>query len=163
MHLTTTPAVQRRWGLTAAVLATVVTTASLSWLAIAKHHGGDQVVSKDVAVSTLALPTTMTSNGPSDVEAFTLRLRPGASVPWHEHAGYILAAVTEGTMTMYDADGTSCTRSTYGPGESVVERPGMLHTTKNEGRRDLVYLVFSMHPKGSDLSTRLPRPADCHH
>jgi len=154
---------QRRWGLAVGVAATVAVTGALSFMAVVNHGGGEKASSKDLAVATMADAASYKSTGPADVEVFTIRLRPGGAIRWHSHPGFVSVAVISGTATFYEAEGTSCVRKTYKPGQAVVEAPGLIHTTKNEGKRDLEYLVYSMHPKGTNLGIPQPRPADCHH
>jgi quercetin dioxygenase-like cupin family protein len=157
------PATRRGWGLRLAVVATVVVTGTLSWLAFVANRGADAIASKDVATTSMHMPASFAATGDSDVEIFTLRLRPGASVGWHSHSITVLISVTKGTASMYEAEGSSCVRKTFHAGETGAEAPGVVHTTRNDTKRDLEYVVFALHPKGSPLSMPQPRPVDCHH
>ena len=183
---------QRRWGLAVGVAATVAVTGALSFMAVV-NHGGEKASSKDIAVATMTDAASYKSNGPADVvlevggrlrAAENERVRrlfaedrlPAADPLLATVAGkraYLCMDAAKAHLdgawhdikvaTFYEAEGTSCVRKTYKAGQAVVEAPGLLHTTKNEGKRDLEYLVYSMHPKGTDLGIPQPRPADCHH
>jgi quercetin dioxygenase-like cupin family protein len=162
-HLSEGPVVGRRWGLKAAVVATVILTSSLSWMAAKKHSDAAKLSGEVLANATLPSATQFRTADDAQVQVFKLTIHPGGTGGWHSHSGPVLVSVTQGTATFYEAHGSSCARRTIDHGHAYVEQPGVIHTTRNEGKRDLVIHGVSLRPKGSPPGTWQPRPADCHH
>ena len=159
---TDAPAAPRRRGLKAAVAATLAVTGSFTFLAATKSSPpAPDVTAKTLAASTTAADMDLSTKGPSDVEMFTLTVRPGGGSHWHSHRGPVLVSVTQGTLTVYRANGASCTKHTYKPGQAALETPGVVHITRNEAKVPLLLHVVSILPKGSDPGTPERRPADC--
>lgn len=150
-------------GLKAAVVTTVVVTGSLSWMAASKHADAAKLSGEVVANTTLPAGTQLHAPENAEVQVFKLTIHPGGSGGWHSHSGPVLVNVTQGTASFYEAHGSSCTRRTIDHGQAFVEQPGVIHTTRNEGKRDLVIHGVSFRPKGSQPGTWQARPADCHH
>jgi quercetin dioxygenase-like cupin family protein len=160
---TEAPKAESRWGLKAAVAATVIVTGSLSWMAASKHSGADAVSGELLAKAALPSATEFRAPNNSEVQMFKLTIRPGGSGGWHSHSGPVLVTVTQGTASWYEAQGASCTRRTVKQGQATVEPPGVIHNTRNEGKRDLIIHGVSMRPHGSQPATPQLRPADCPH
>lgn len=162
MNFTATTKAERRWGLTAAIVATVVVTGSLSAMAAAKRSG-ENVSGEMLAKAALAEATQVHSSPDSEIQMFKLTIEPGGSGGWHSHPGHVIVTVTQGTATFYEAAGTSCVRKTYKTGEAAVEAPGVVHVTRNETKRDLVIHGVNIRPKGTKPGVWEFRPRDCHH
>jgi quercetin dioxygenase-like cupin family protein len=162
-HLTEAPRSGRRWGLTAAAAATVVATGSLSLMAAHKHSDAAKLSGEVLAKATLPSSTQLHTPPDAEVQVFKLTIHPGGTGGWHSHSGPVIVSVTQGTATFYEAHGSSCTRRTIPRGQATVEQPGVIHTTRNEGKRDLVIHGVSIRPKGSQPGTWQTRPANCHH
>src|SRR5260370_530155 len=94
--------------------------------------GAPDVGPKPLAASTTAADMDLSTKGPSDVEMFTLTVRPGGGSHWHSHRGPVLVSVTQGTLTVYSADGASCTKHTYKPGQAVPQTPRLPPITPNQ-------------------------------
>lgn len=154
---------ERRWGLKLAVVATVVATGSLSLLAAHKRSDAKKLSGELLAKATLPTATQIQAPADAEVQVFKLTIHPGGTGGWHSHSGPVIVNVTQGTATFYEAHGRSCTKRTIDKGKAFVEQPGVIHTTRNEGKRDLVIHGVSIRPKGSQPGTWQLRPADCHH
>jgi quercetin dioxygenase-like cupin family protein len=150
-------------GLKAAVVTTVVITGSLSWMAARKHSDAAKLSGEVVADTKLPAGTQLHVPENTEVQVFKLTVHPGGSGGWHSHSGPVLVNVTQGSASFYEAHGSSCTRRTIDHGQAFVEQPGVIHTTRNEGKRDLVIHGVSFRPKGSQPGTWQARPANCHH
>ena len=157
------PEVGRRWGLKAAIVATVVVTGSVSWMAATKHSDAAKLSGEVLANATLPSATQFHTTDDAQVQVFKLTIHPGGSGGWHSHSGPVLVTVSQGTATFYEAHGSSCTRRTIDHGQAFVEQPGVVHTTRNEGKRDLVIHGVSLRPEGSQPGTWQARPVNCHH
>ena len=96
-------------------------------------------------------------------------VEPGASIPPHEHPGTQIATILSGELTYTVLTGTvGVTRFQMGspapsaaegairagettllrPGDSVVERPGALHTARNDGDEPVVILLATLFRAG---------------
>src|SRR4051812_22697338 len=150
-------------GLKAAIAATVIVTGSLSWMAARKHSDAAKLSGEVLANTRLASATEFHAADDAHVQVFKLTIHPGGTGGWHSHSGPVLVNVTQGTATFYEAHSSSCIRRTIEHGQAFVEQPGVIHTTRNEGKRDLVIHGVSLRPKGSQPGTWQTRPADCHH
>ena len=91
-----------------------------------------------------------------------LTLAPGASMFAHTHPGQLVVAVESGTLvyTVLSGAGTSVraatgtpiaeevippgTETTFGPGEFLVEPPGVAHTYRNPGNEPVVLLISAL-------------------
>lgn len=162
-HLSESPRVGRRWGLLAAAVATVVLTGSLSWMAARRHSDAAKLSGEVLANATLPSATQLHAVDDAQVQVFKLTIHPGGTGGWHSHSGPVLVDVQQGAATFYEAHGNSCTRRTIDRGHAFVEQPGVIHTTRNEGKRDLVIYGVSLRPHGSQPGTWQDRPVNCHH
>ena len=150
-------------GLKSAVVATVIVTGSLSWMAAKKHADAAKLSGEVVANTKLPEGTQLHVPENAEVQVFKLTIHPGGTAGWHTHSGPVLVNVTQGTASFYEAHGSSCTRRTIDHGEAFVEQPGVIHTTRNEGKRDLIIHGVSFRPKGSQPGIWQTRPVGCHH
>jgi quercetin dioxygenase-like cupin family protein len=91
-----------------------------------------------------------------------LTLAPGASMFAHTHPGQLVVAIESGTLvyTVLSGDGASVraaagtpiaeevippgTEATFGPGEFLVEPPGVAHTYHNPGEEPVVMLISAL-------------------
>src|SRR5215211_7909631 len=91
-----------------------------------------------------------------------LTLAPGASMFAHTHPGQLVVAVESGALayTVLSGAGTSVraaagtpiaeevippwTETTFGPGEFLVEPPGVAHTYRNPGNEPVVLLISAL-------------------
>jgi quercetin dioxygenase-like cupin family protein len=154
---------RRNLGFKTAVVATVVVTGSLSWMAARKHADAAKLSGEVVAETKLPAGPQLHVPDNAEVQVFKLTIHPGGTGGWHSHSGPILVNVTQGTASFYEAHGSSCTLKTIDHGQAFVEQPGVIHTTRNEGKRDLVIHGVSFRPKGSQPGTWQARPVNCHH
>jgi quercetin dioxygenase-like cupin family protein len=162
MLFTESPKSERRWGLKVAVVATVVATASLSFMAANKRSDAKKLSGELLAKATLPQPTNIAAPDDAEVQIFKLTIHPGGSGGWHSHSGTVLVNVTHGTASFYEARGDSCIKKSVEKGKSIVEQPGVIHETRNEGKRDLVIHGVSIRPKGTQPGTWQLRPSNCH-
>src|SRR4051794_15442978 len=95
--------VERRRGLKAAVLATVVVTGSLSWMAARKHADAAKLSGELLAKATLPDSTQFRAPDDAEVQVFKLTIHPGGTGGWHSHPGQVIVNVTQGAATFYEA------------------------------------------------------------
>lgn len=119
------------------------------------------VSAESLVQSTLRGTVHVDANGPSDVAISRLTIKPAQSTVWHSHSTSVVVAVKQGMAAVYRADEAGCTREQHIAGDAFVEHRAQVHAVRNEGSGKLVLYVFSIVPKGSAVSTKEPRPANC--
>ncbi len=96
------------------------------------------------------------------LQLYRVTIAPGAVVPPHIHAGQLIVAIESGTAayTILDEEGesgrgqfgtptatdviTAGTEVMLGPGEWILEEPGIVHTVRNPGDEPLVLFVSAL-------------------
>lgn len=99
-------------------------------------------------------PTTLHRSTFEDAHRFgvhqlVLDFAPGAWTPLHAHGGVGYVTVIEGEMTVREND----TETTYRPGETWVEHPGMFAEVGNAGEAEARILVTFLLPEDALLTT----------
>ena len=109
------------------------------------------------------LGSTLTTEVPNKrLQLMRLTLAPGASMFAHTHPGQLVVAIESGTLayTVLSGAGASVraavgtpiaeeaippgTETTFGPGEFLVEPPGVAHTYRNPGNEPVVLLISAL-------------------
>jgi quercetin dioxygenase-like cupin family protein len=143
--------------------------AALTALALAVA-GGASLVQADPgqsfaveAVAQAAIPdgVEIATRGASDAGIVRITVAPGGDGGWHSHSGPVLVTVTKGTATFYDGDDPDCTPHQLGQGQGLVEHPGHVHLTTNEGSEPLELYAVSVVPAGADVSLPAEDPGTC--
>jgi quercetin dioxygenase-like cupin family protein len=101
------------------------------------------------------------TKGSSDLEVLEVRIAPGGTFGWHSHPGPSLVIVKSGTATLYHGDDPTCTPHVVPAGSGFVDNGGVVHTVRNEGSVDLVNIVSSLIPAGSNRRIDEPDPGNC--
>lgn len=117
---------------------------------------------KLVSAATIPTPMDVHTTGTSDVEVARLAIPPGTDAGWHEHRGYVLVTVLEGTATFYDSGDPECKPHRYHAGDGLMESPGHPHITRNEGPEPLVLYVVAITPHGRGSDIAEPASPACH-
>jgi quercetin dioxygenase-like cupin family protein len=101
------------------------------------------------------------TKGSSDVEVLEVKIAPGGSFGWHSHPGPSMVIVKSGTATFYSGDDPTCTPHRVQAGQGFVDHGGDVHVVRNEGNVELVNIVTSLIPAGTDRRIDEPRPGNC--
>lgn len=96
----------------------------------------------------------------ADVVAVRFTIEPGGYFGWHRHGGPVWVVVNQGTLTLYDPDEPTCTR-TYGPGSAFLEVGDHVHNAVNEGDVDVVVVGTFLLPDGAPPRIDAPDPGVC--
>ncbi len=99
----------------------------------------------------------------TDVALVHGTMAPGGTIGWHSHPDVVFVTVTEGEMTLYDADDPTCTPYLVHAGEAFVEPAGLVHIARNESTTDRVswYATHIGVPTGAATSIDQPDPGNC--
>jgi quercetin dioxygenase-like cupin family protein len=97
-----------------------------------------------------------------DVVMRQLTFAPGGSSGWVSHPGPQYVIVTQGTISVYEADDVTCTAQRFSAGEGFVGIPGDVHILRNEGAAPATFVVtFLDVPVGGAFRIDAPRPGNC--
>jgi quercetin dioxygenase-like cupin family protein len=87
---------------------------------------------------------------------------PGGSSGWHSHPGGAIVVLQQGETTLYRSVGNQCDVSTYGAGQSFIERPGDIQDAVNTGSTTVIgYAIFPGVPIGGSPRIDQPDPGTC--
>lgn len=89
-------------------------------------------------------------------------IEPGGAFGWHRHGGPVWAVVSEGALTLYDADDASCQGKTVTAGTAFLD-PGVdhVHNARNLGDTPVVVYATFMLPEGGATRIDEPNPGVC--
>jgi len=89
-----------------------------------------------------------------------INIAPNGTSGWHTHPGSSLVTVTEGQITLYDAD--LCTPRRLGVGETFVDEGGdHVHLVRNETDSPAAVGAVQMVEQGVPGRVDAPRPSNC--
>ena len=92
------------------------------------------------------------TKGPSEVRTLDAEWQPGGTTGWHTHPGHVLIMVTEGTLTYYLGDDSTCTPHYYHAGEGFVDHGGdHAHVVRNETDSPAKVKAVIVMPVGTPL------------
>jgi quercetin dioxygenase-like cupin family protein len=96
----------------------------------------------------------------TDVAVVHGAMAPGGTLGWHSHPDVVFVTITEADMTLYNANDPSCTPYVVHAGEAFVERPGLVHTARNESTTGRVssYAAHIGVPSGPATTIDEPDP-----
>ena len=150
-----------RSGLGAAVAGVLSVAGPLTWMAAAGGAAAEPVTGSVVSTATLPGGFPGLVPGPARVQIAKLTFRPGADGGWHSHAGPSTVSVLAGTATVVTVHGKRCVRQEFAAGRAVVEKAGVVHLVRNDGRKPLVITAVTVVPQGRAFGSDEPTPARC--
>ena len=104
----------------------------------------------------------MNINEPSDIWVLSNTIAPGGSFGWHSHPGPSFVIVRSGTATFYLGADPQCRPHVVHAGDTFVDKGRAIHIVRNEGTTDLVTVVVSFVPRGSERRIDAAAPGNCH-
>jgi quercetin dioxygenase-like cupin family protein len=113
-----------------------------------------------------SLDGTLTLHFGADVVVSRITVQPGAYSGWHSHPGGAIIVVKEGYATVYRSVGSQCEKTTYGPGDAFIERPGELDQVVNEtsgpdAQQYVLVVTFPRVPDGESPRITEDNPGTC--
>src|SRR5215471_21783250 len=105
----------------------------------------------------------LTLDKATDVVVNHSTMAPGGTSGWHSHPNVVFVTLTEGTLTVYDADDPKCTSYVVHAGEGFVEPIDHVHIVRNESPTDRAswYATHIGVPTGVSTRTDEPSPGNC--
>ena len=101
-----------------------------------------------VSIASFEIPDELSEE--HEVVVMVVDLPPGVWTPLHSHAGPAVVLILEGEATAEDEAGN---RTTYGPGESLIEPHGWRHRAGNETEENVRMVFTVLMPKGAEPTT----------
>jgi hypothetical protein len=102
------------------------------------------------------------THGISDVYVVDTMFSPGDSTGWHSHPGPSLVIVKTGTVTNYEAIGSTCTTHTYTAGQGFVDAGGSdEHMVRDDTTAPAELIAVQILPGSSQRRIDEPAPANC--
>ena len=102
------------------------------------------------------------TRGSSDLYVQNNVWAPGGTTGWHSHPGHSLIVVTDGAVTAYEGDATTCTPHLYTAGMAFVDHGGThVHMLRNEGTVPAKTVAVQMVPAGATRRVDAASPPGC--
>jgi quercetin dioxygenase-like cupin family protein len=86
---------------------------------------------------------------------------PGGSFGWHKHSGPSWIVVTQGTLTFYDGDDSTCTGHPVSAGSAYFDSGDHTHNARNETNAPAENYVVRTLPAGGAPRIEMPDPGVC--
>src|SRR5579871_5522448 len=97
-----------------------------------------------------------------DVVTRQLTFAAGGGSGWVSHPGPQYVIVTQGTISVYEANDPTCTARRFSAGEGFVGIPNDVHILRNEGTGPaMIVVTFLDVPLGGAFRIDAPRPGNC--
>jgi quercetin dioxygenase-like cupin family protein len=132
---------------------------------------GFGVVGEPVTLGSLPEPIRVKLKGESggfedgtsvaQIVVIKFTVQPGGYFGWHRHGGPVWVAVAAGTLTLYEADDTTCTGHAYTPGSAFLDYGDHTHNARNEGAFPVVVYGTFLLPAGGAVRVDAPNPNVC--
>jgi quercetin dioxygenase-like cupin family protein len=91
-----------------------------------------------------------------------VKVMPGGDFGWHYHRSPVVAAVTAGTLTLYDSSDPKCTPQRIAAGNAFTEAANHVHLARNEGTTPVrVMVAYLGAPSGQKPDVPAKAPAQC--
>lgn len=152
---------KRKWSISALMLALV----GLFVIANAASVGAtppSQLTNKLLGRGTDLSDGTIPLQAGTDVVMAQITVLPGGSSGWHSHPGGAIIVLAQGELTRYRSLGSQCEATSFGAGQSFIERPGEIDQVVNSGTVPyVVYVTFPRVPIGGPSRIDEPDPGTC--
>ena len=108
-----------------------------------------------------AWAASMNIKGTSDMWVLSNTIAPGGSFGWHSHPGPSFVIVKSGAATVYMGADPRCRPHRFRKGTGFVDQGRAVHIVRNEGKVNLVTVVVSFTPPGSERRIDEADPETC--
>ena len=110
----------------------------------------------------IAHPLSIRTSKPGNVVFVQVKVMPGGDFGWHFHRSPVVAAVTAGTLTLYDSSDPKCTPQRIAAGNAFTEAANHVHLARNEGTTPVrVMVAYLGAPSGQKPDVPAKAPAQC--
>jgi quercetin dioxygenase-like cupin family protein len=138
-----------------------VLAAALVVAGVASASGKPPIKGQALAAARLAQPLRITSK-PGNVVFVQVTVMPGGDFGWHYHRSPVVAAVTAGTLTLYDSSDPKCAPRRITAGNAFTETADHVHLARNDGTKPArVMVAYLGAPSGQKPDVPAKAPAQC--
>jgi quercetin dioxygenase-like cupin family protein len=128
---------------------------------VASATGEPPIKAQALAAARIAQPLRITSK-PGNVVFVKVKVMPGGDFGWHFHRSPVVAAVTAGTLTLYDSADPACAPRRVTAGNAFTETAGHVHLARNDGKKPAIVMVAYLGvPSGQKPDVPAGAPAQC--
>ena len=136
--------------------------AALVVAGVASASGEPPIKAQALAAARLAQPISIETSKPGNVVFVQVKVMPGGDFGWHFHRSPVVAAVTAGTLTLYDSSDPKCTPRRITAGNAFTEAANHVHLARNEGTKPVrVMVAYLGAPSGQKPDVPAKAPAQC--
>lgn len=88
---------------------------------------------------------------------------PGGHTGWHSHPGPVVVLVTQGALTLYSGEDSTCTGRTYSAGQAFIDRgQGHVHIGRASATGNTVlWVTYFDVPPGQPFRNDAADPGNC--
>ncbi|HEY7603635.1 MAG TPA: cupin domain-containing protein [Gaiellaceae bacterium] len=138
-----------------------VLAAALVVAGVASASGEPPIKAQALAAARIAQPLSITSK-PGNVVFVQVKVMPGGDFGWHYHRSPVVAAVTAGTLTLYDSSDPTCAPRRITAGNAFTEKANHVHLARNDGKKPaLVMVAYLGAPNGQKPDVPARAPSQC--
>jgi len=135
--------------------------AALIVAGVASASGDPPIKAQALAAARIAQPLSIKSK-PGNVLFVQVKVMPGGDFGWHFHRSPVVAAVTAGTLTLYDSSDPKCSPRRITAGNAFTEAADRVHLARNEGTTPVrVMVAYIGAPAGQKPDVPAKAPARC--
>jgi len=128
---------------------------------VASASGDPPIEAQGLAAAKIAQPISIRSK-PGNVAFVQVKVMPGGDFGWHFHRSPVVAAVTAGTLTLYDSSDPKCTPRRITAGNAFTEAANHVHLARNEGKTPMrIMVAYLGAPPGQKPNVPAKTPAQC--
>jgi quercetin dioxygenase-like cupin family protein len=129
---------------------------------VASATGEPPIKAQALAAAKIAQPISIKTSKPGNVVFVQVKVMPGGDFGWHFHRSPVVAAVTAGTLTLYDSSDPNCTPRRVAAGNAFTEAANHVHLARNEGKTPVrVTVAYLGAPSGQKPDVPAKAPAQC--
>ncbi len=136
--------------------------AALVVAGVASASGEPPIKAQALAAAKLAQPISIKTSKPGNVVFVQVKVMPGGDFGWHLHRSPVVAAVTAGTLTLYDSSDPKCAPRRITAGNAFTEAANHVHLARNEGTTPVrVMVAYLGAPSGQKPDVPAKAPSQC--
>lgn len=129
---------------------------------VASASGEPPIKAQALAAAKLAQPISIKTSKPGNVVFVQVNVMPGGDFGWHFHRSPVVAAVTAGTLTLYDSSNPKCAPRRVTAGNAFTEAANHVHLARNEGTKPVrVMVAYLGVPSGQKPDVPAKAPSQC--
>jgi quercetin dioxygenase-like cupin family protein len=129
---------------------------------VASASGEPPIKAQALAAAKLAQPISIKTSKPGNVVFVQVNVMPGGDFGWHFHRSPVVAAVTAGTLTLYDSSNPKCAPRRITAGNAFTEAANHVHLARNEGTKPVrVMVAYLGVPSGQKPDVPAKAPSQC--